>query len=685
MVAPEARFREYAGGPSSYEDKEKHDMEWRQGDLSKPVGIDQVIPTFVLIYAAWTVYVHATTAAHGSFNNLVQWFPLLLAFAMFICWRWFKLSVPTRESRCFAATHGPAKIYPSPLAMLAAATLWVVFLIAEGHYLLFWWGSVIALAAAWLKTIDATPIEFTHEPIDNRSLWVVCVVTVAAVGVTLAANRPDADDAFYLSVPATLLRLPNEPILLRDTIYRLAGLPIQLPVYRLHSYEALIGTLSRMTAIRPVVIAYVVLPSILAALSIVAWAQLLRLLAPKHWALVLVVLFFCVLALGETHHSYGNFAFVRMFQGKAILATLVVPCIIYLALDYSRFGNVRSWIALFAAQITAIGFSSSALFVAPAAAGLALFGAWRTNAISTRRLGLGILASSYVVVAAGTLASITHGGEDFVTSITLPPMTSWLDQTLGTWSTALLLITLLASWSFTEGPAQAGLLLTGSLCFLLTVLNPYIYQFVADHFTGPSTYWRLFWALPLPFMLAIMFSHLIQSTSRIRSKLLAAIACLALAGAAAAFFFHSESLRKDNHVSLGLPGLKVPSLEYPIAEHLAAVVPESGTILAPESIATWLPTFIVHPQILASRGMYLIPTFGADEGRRRLNLQLYVGGVQRVSNSPSELRAALARYALTAIVVTHAAPWQAEIAQVMSINGWHSSNLGPYDLWIRNN
>jgi hypothetical protein len=83
--------------------------------------------------------------------------------------------------------------------------------------------------------------------------------------------------------------------------------------------------------------------------------------------------------------------------------------------------------------------------------------------------------------------------------------------------------------------------------------------------------------------------------------------------------------------------------------------------------------------------MYLIPTFGEDEGRRRLNLQLYVAGVQRVSNSPSELRAALARYALTAIVVTHAAPWQAEIAQVMSINGWHSSNLGPYDLWIRNN
>lgn len=683
-AAPEASNRQPTTISSWHERHRENSIERLPNDLPKPVGMDRIIPTFIMAYAAWTVYVHALTAAHASFDTLIHWLPLLFGLATVATWRWFKLPTHPDELRqCVVAMREPTQAISYPLAVLVLAILWVSLLIVEGHYLLFWWGSVIALGVAWISTINAVPTSLHQEPFKSRLLPVVLVVALAAVCVTLVANRPDIDDAFYLSVPATLLRLPMQPILLHDTIYRLANLPIQLPVYRIHSYEVLIGVLAQVTNTQPALIAYMFLPPIFSTLSVVAWTQLLRLLAPKHWALALPILFLCVLTLGEAHHSYGNFAFVRMFQGKAILATFIVPCIVYLALEYSHRGTMRSWIALFAAQIAAIGITSSALFVAPMAAGLALIGAWSPNAPSTRRLALGILASSYVFVTAGVLASITHGGEGFVSSIALPPITSWLEQTLGPWSTALLLATLLASWAFTEGRAQARLLLTISLCFLLTVLNPYTYQFVADHFTNPSTYWRLFWALPLPFLLAIMLGHLLRSAIRLKPKPLAVAACLALTAAAAVFFIHSESLRKGNYVSLGIPGLKAPPLEYSVAKQLAAAIPESGTILAPESIATWLPTFVVHPELLASRGIYLTGAFGPDEGKRRLDLQLYVAGAQRLPNAPSELKAALARYALTAIVVIHAAPWQTEIAQIMSANGWYCSSQGPYDIWTK--
>src|SRR3546814_1191369 len=103
-----------------------------------------------------------------------------------------------------------------------------------------------------------------------------------------------------------------------------------------------------------------------AAFSVLAWVYLLRRIVPARWPIVLPILFACVLALGEATGAYGNFAFVRLFQGKAILATCMVPAIIGAALDYARHGGARHWLLLLATQIAALGFAASALFVAPA-------------------------------------------------------------------------------------------------------------------------------------------------------------------------------------------------------------------------------------------------------------------------------------------------------------------------------
>ena len=37
----------------------------------------------------------------------------------------------------------------------------------------------------------------------------------------------------------------------------------------------------------------------------------------------------------------------------------------------------------------------------------------------------------------------------------------------------------------------------------------------------------------------------------------------------------------------------------------AAQVPEDGVVLAPELVATWLPTFVHHPRLLGVRTVYL--------------------------------------------------------------------------------
>jgi len=57
--------------------------------------------------------------------------------------------------------------------------------------------------------------------------------------------------------------------------------------------------------------------------------------------------------------------------------------------------------ASFASQVAALGITSSALFVAPLAAGLALAGTWRPTRQLTSRLAVGL--SAYILIAAVTV------------------------------------------------------------------------------------------------------------------------------------------------------------------------------------------------------------------------------------------------------------------------------------------
>lgn len=648
-------------------------------------GLDLIVPSFAMMYAVWTVYVHAATVTHASFNMLMRWLPPVIITGIFVTFLWLRLARHTHsESSAFGSTSSGQFASTGRLLALPAACLWVTALFLGVSYNIFWWGAVISLSIIWISTVRLETRFVELQSVSRRTFLTVIAVAAAAMLITMVANRPDMDDAFYLSVPATLLRFPQQPVLLHDTIYRFSDLPIQLPVYRVHSYEVWIGALARTLNTSPAVIAYLVLPPVFAALSVISWFQLLRLLVPERPGLALACLFLCVLMLGEAHHSYGNFAFVRMFQGKAILATFVIPCVVFFALEYSRTETTFSWIGLFCAQIAAIGITSSALFVAPIAAAIALASTWKPDLPSTRRLFLGILASVYVLGVAAVLFFATHGGRGFVTSVAMPPLLPLLIQTFGWWSAAVILAVLLACWASAKHVSQKRMFAASSLCFFLSVLNPYTYRFIADHVTGTSTYWRLCWALPIPFMLAIVLTDLLTQAMRMKSNILAAATFSSLGVGVLACLVHMGTLRKDNSVTLGLPSLKLNATDYSIAKDLARSTPEKGALLAPESIASIIPTFVVHPQLISARGMYLVGAFGKREGSRRLDLQLYVSGTARSPNAPSEFDAALTHDSIMAVVVTHSAPWRQEISAMLRVQGWHCEARGTYDIWTEN-
>lgn len=656
-------------------------------------GLDRAVTAFVLSLAIWTVYVHLITASHASLVTLLHGLPLVVVVTMAAIFAWHRLPAGPGGRRALprnkagperVATkrlHAYRAVFPGAVLLLAAG--WVATLSAGLPYPVFWWIALLASLGAWLQTLKAVPIATAPESGSRAAVWIVCAVALAAVCVTLFASRPDGDDAFYRSISATLLRFPHQPVLLHDTLYRLPEIPILLQFYRLGSYDVLVAVLARITGIQHLMVAYLILPSVFAAFCVLAWAYLLRRIVPARWPWVLLVLFFCVLALGEVHRAYGNFAFVRLFQGKAILATGMVPVIAGSALLYARHGGLRRWLLLFAVQIAALGASASALFLAPAAAALGLAGGWSADVASTRRLATGMLASAYVFGAGWAIASVTHAGQALVSSSPMPGIPQILDDTWGWWSTRLLLVALLGAWAFVRDPVRARYFSAGAFFFLLAVLNPYTVRVVADHFVGVYTYWRLTWALPLPLFLAVLLDGVVERVVRMRAKILAVCACAALAGFAIAFGWRFGTLRSANGVTLGLPGLKVDPVAYRVAAKIDEEVPEKGFVLAPEAVSIWLPSFVAHPELLGVRTLYLGRAFSPQDAARRSSLMRYVAGQYRPPDSGVWFADALRRYGLTAVVFMHAAPWRAEMENALEDQQWRSLAHGTYDVWVK--
>jgi hypothetical protein len=649
---------------------------------------DHVVPAFVLPYAVWTLYVHLVVSQQASFNTLLRGLPFVVVLAIAAVIGWFRLQdrdAPAGPAITPAGSAASQGVGALPLAALGLAMAWVGLLSAGMPYRIFWWGALPAMFAAWTWHLRAKPLESRVACPRAEPWWILPAVALAAACVVLVAHRPAADDAFYLGIPATLLRFPQQPVLLHDTLYRLQDSPILLPFYRLANHDVLVAVVSRVTGIDHLAVAYLVLPPLFAALCVFAWAYLLRRLVPARWAVVLPILFACVLLLGEAPHAYGNFAFVRMHHGKAILATCMVPVIAGTALDYARHGGLRAWLLLFAAQVAALGLAASALFVAPAAAALGLAGGWTPGIVRSRRFLLGLLPAAYLLGAAWLVGTGTHGAQALAAPAPqpMPGVQRILVDAWGPWSTNLLLVSLLSAWAFVRDPVRARYFSAGAFFLLLAAFNPYATPFVAAVSVGAKTYWRLAWALPLPFFLAVVVDGVVSRAIAAKPKALAAGACVALASLAVVFAARSGTLLCANSVTLGLPSLDVPPLEFSVAGKVAAEVPEDGTVLAPEAVSTWLPVFVVHPRIVGVRQMYLSLAFAPAETAQRSNMMRYVAGQYRPPGADRWFADSVRRYRLSAVVFARAAPWAGEIVGLLRERGWRLLSCGTYPIMVR--
>ncbi len=666
---------------------------YRSNDLAltrtPPIGDEhpdwwaRLLGGFVTFFAVWTLYCHALVYAAADYDLLLKmsWVPLVISAALIHY-------LPTLRSFILATSqpNSHAKSIALPREIWLAGAVVIVAVYAMGdNYLAFW-----LLAVGYLIGVIhfSAPLVLKKGPSSATqsvgwSNTVVGTLIICAMFITLVSHRPDIDDAFYLNLAVSAIDHPDWPLLRFDGMYGEQGLPLLAYFYRVSSYELLVATVSSFTQMPAPAVYYILAPTIMAAFVVIAHWLALRELSGK-WAMTgLVVTLIALVTWGDVHRSYGNFSFVRLFQGKAALVSICVPALVYYASRYARRRDGYSWGCMALTQIAAIGFSSTALVVAPAAAALFLIGSWRPNAADTKMLGFGLAASFY---AFATIIFLAQGMEDtsnLASTGQTVTTAKGLTTVLGEGGRAYLaLFALLAAPLLATSPTRHRMLAGTVLATVVLALNPLTAGLIAKSVSNMS--WRIFWSVPFPLWVGLTGAGIAAYGTGLRAWKSGMAAGMALA-ITFTFVPGKWTVSAQNHTRLAPPGYKVAPA-YGIAKEVVEVTPQDGTVLAPWSVSTWIPTFRRHPPLVAVRPHYLSiirASHGEKEAEMRNLMARFVSGGRITNRQRRRILEEIEVRGIATVVLFKGRPFEPQVARRLQGMGFNRRTADRYDIWVQ--
>jgi len=318
----------------------------------------------------------------------------------------------------------------------------------------------------------------TRDPI---AAWgIVLAVGLGIAACTLLVNRPDSDDIAYFRRAAVQAADPGRPIILDNLTY---DLPVQdvVPTQYLVSYELLPGFVGRWTGSDGLSLYNNLFPAVVAICCPIVYYLLCRSLGLQPCLAAVAVLgatLFLVLD-GNRHWSPGNFAFVRLWQGKCILVTLGLPWLLLLASRFLDRPSPAGWFGLFLAGAAGLGLSASAAFLVPGlllVVGTAYVLGGSTGASPARRVmrSVFLLAGGAYPVAVVGVFYLTHPEFGRQIAAVPSPATWWIvaEQFGDRWTLlaygGLLLV---APWLVLQRP-HARLICLMTVANLIWFFNP---------------------------------------------------------------------------------------------------------------------------------------------------------------------------------------------------------------------
>jgi hypothetical protein len=570
------------------------------------------------------------------------------------------------------------------LVVLTAFASWtVLYLLALAGIVssaVAFWGWVVLVPVAVVLVVRR--LRGVLDAVAPSAPWIPLGIGVLAAVAALVVVRPDLDDASYVVRSAWIAA--HGDVRVGDVIFsggRWPGMANQTPY--LPSVEALLGWLSRVTGLSAGTVVYVVLPPLAAFLGVWALNLLFRAWGTRRPAACLALAALFLVMGGADHASWGNLNVARIWQGKVLFLSLVVPLVFALAAAFwsaeSRRVRRAALVLVAVAGIAGVGLSPAATFVAPGVMAVCLVpGLVRRRWADALRLfaaGAGpALVAGSVVLAAGPAREGPVPG----------PATEnpWF-KVLGTGVPAVVVagaavvsvLACLAPRRWAAGSPVAAWTCLAAVVAGSAIWIPQVYGLAARVMGTDAIAWRLTWLVPVPALVGLLAG--LPRWSRVPVGPIAGVlAALALVWGGLPIW------SADNGAHLARPpAWKIASADL-AAARWAAAQDSGGRVLAPTAVSAALG--VVDPDVrpVGSRLDYMahyLDQPGARMPERAALQRLADGGAD-----PADLAAAPRALADLDVAVTCGAPDGVLARQVLLPAGYEKQfSEGPISCYTR--
>ena len=233
-------------------------------------------------------------------------------------------------------------------------------------------GELLRISQFFHKNEDGNQIKKlrSKETRDEGLLWLMVLILIGfQMVMAFTLTSFDGDDAYYVVQSV----LTDET----DTLYRIrpyTGLSTGMDLrHSLAVFPIWIAYIARMSGVHATIVAHSVLPLVL--IPVTYWIYLeigKKILKHEKQKLPIFMLFICIMQIFGNVSIYTNATFflTRTWQGKSLLANVVLPAILWLILwifdseGYDKENRVGLWTLLVVTNFVAAMSSTASVFLA---------------------------------------------------------------------------------------------------------------------------------------------------------------------------------------------------------------------------------------------------------------------------------------------------------------------------------
>ena len=607
-----------------------------------------IISFFVIIFAGWTLAAHVCVLLGFDLSKLLLAAPIFIIslFGIFV----FLLKEKgtfSHHQNIFFSCSGGSRLANHYISIVIYFLLFFspVFIFFSWNYFLFSSVSLLFLCTLWGDMEEQSHFSVRAASSQKLDLLIIVLLSIALVGLSYVVSRGDLDDAFYVAVSAFLSSNPQQALLAVDPMLGEAGFPLLFNSYRFASFELLSGAVAHLLSVPAMDVYYIYLLPIWVVAAVIANFLLTRELFPEHWLLAGVVALLLTLLLGEMHRSPANFSFVRIFQGKAVFLSVIVPTIFYLtARFFSQLGTKADFFLLACCQVASVGLTNFGMLMGP----IVGFGALVSNIPSALR---GDRKKFYCALAP-LLFTLPYLIDVALGSRISPIMNFEAESSADVWISVFgshqqyfVCFLILAGPVLAKDRVTRWRLTVPPLLLFAIYLNPWLSGFISKHVTTPPVYWRVVWSFPVLIFAAVSFSMIAVKIFKWKSSRYVLSILFTCTIFLTSYSIPYNTLRFENIGPIeGFAAWKIPGDHLVVAQMALKIDSCGGRVLAPDEIAGVISRFEIHPRLISTRGLYLHlmrPMIGESEYAPRKVLYDFVTGnsSQQVDMVRSALRA----------------------------------------------